>query len=163
MISGLEYFVIESTTLIESLAFRSRVFMRQDRTALYSHFDEGGISAVARMGAKVPAPRRSEIVLLAYPVHVGSTWKAAPPGSQQTEATFTIEAFEPIHTPWGVESAARVRARDFISYQPDLSWYGRSGVLRTWKRTESPFTTPHGEHGMREQITEDNLVSAEGL
>jgi hypothetical protein len=155
---GIEYLVIESALMFEGVnpgPFQSVQYLRQDDAALYSYPNLGGLTSSVAGG--VPAPRRMETVLLVYPVHVGSVWSA----SGANGSTFTVEAIEAIRTPRGVEPAARVRASS--GGRPELTWLGRSGELRTWNRGEQSFTTPYGQHGVRERITEQHLVAVTGL
>jgi hypothetical protein len=168
---GVEYLVVENVVTFEGTnpgPFQSLQYLREDAAALYSYPDLGGVSGLALAGSSTPAPRRQETILLRYPVHVGSVWSEAPtyPGSDMEGSTFTVEAMEPIQTPMGVQPAARVRAHSesmLGARQPDLTWFGRSGVLRTWKRSVSPFTKPPDEYGERERTTEEHLVAVTGL
>lgn len=162
---GIEYLVIENALTFEGTnpgPFQSLKYLREDAAALYSYPDLGGISGLV-VAARVPSPRRMETILLAYPVHVGSTWDKATtvPGHSIEEPTFTVEAIEPTWTPNGIEPAARVRRR--IEGETDLTWYGRSGVLRSWQRRTSSFTTQAGERGERERTDEERLTAVTGL
>jgi len=140
------------------IPLRDRRYLRQDRVALYEFPNQGGIGAVEPAVRLGPAPLRQENVRLAYPLHVGASWTARPGSSR----TFEVEAIEPIRTGMGVEPAARVRARSpelLPSDVSDLEWYGRSGLVRSWKRSYEEHTTPLGVHGTQLRISEQFLTS----
>ena len=161
---GVEYLVIESELNYEGGPgpFMFREYLRQDRTALYSA-DLGGISSFVLASPGTPVKQTRETIILLYPVRVGLVWKGAP--NLMSNPTFTVEAIEPMRTPIGVESSARVAANTELldARQPDLTWFGRSGILQAQKRWVSKIYLPTGGTGEREYTIEERLVAVGGL
>jgi hypothetical protein len=160
-VDGTDYFEIEHA--FRSLDKPSQVtpvrvqLVRQDPAGLYER-PGGGTVFVTGASRGGPVPGYFERTLLTYPFHVGARWDSG----LLDGTTFELEAIEPIRLDTGVEPAARVRARTthvLSKSVPELTWFGRSGILRTWKRTELPTQNPAGQLIFQERITEEMLTS----
>ncbi|MEP7028236.1 MAG: hypothetical protein ABI960_06545 [Candidatus Eisenbacteria bacterium] len=167
---GKEYFSISERTRELEPPYREFVGLnervRQDAAGLYSGGEGGGLATLPRLelapgqvGRPAPGPAPFERVVLRYPLHVGQAWSQNGQGG----ALALVEAIEPIRTPFDVEPAARVRrtpAGASIFGDPELSWYGRSGLLRTFRQLDSDWKTPQGTRiGDRQEEVVMSLVS----
>jgi len=162
-IEGHLYTVIDELIYFPSLwapgvPYRDRQFLRQDASALYSFPNAGGIGAPGGAAGEIPTPTFHESVLLVYPPRVGARWKVR----LRSDYEFEVEAIEPVRTVLGVFPAARVRG--FLhsgqpGTEPDLTWYGKPGVLRQRSKRMDDAGLPNGQRGIRETISERLLTS----